>query len=164
MRLFLLLALLVQDVPAAGLVAEYFNIGRETRDFPHFPASKRPFLKRVEADVNVAETRGEVRDCGLSDHVYVRWTGLLRAPADGTYGFHLKADDGAALRIGGALVVDNGGLHAMIEKSGRIELRKGDHPIRVEFFDNDDGAACILSWEPPGGAKELVPASAFFHR
>ncbi len=51
----------------------------------------------------------------------------------------------------------------MEEKSGDAELKAGDRTLKVEFFENDVDAGCKLSWRPPAGSKEIVPASALFH-
>lgn len=165
MRLLLVPILLFhpQDELRPGLLGEYFNIGHDARDFPHLPSERKPFLRRIDATIDFAETKQEFAECGLGDHFCVRWTGRIRIPADGAYVFHIKSDDGSSLWLDGKRVVDNGGLHAIEEKSGRIELKAGDHDLRLEFFENDDGAAMILSWEPPGRAKEVVPPTALFH-
>jgi hypothetical protein len=34
----------------------------------------------------------------------------------------------------------------------------------MKFFENEGGAGCVLSWEPAGGAKEVVPAKVLFHK
>ncbi len=165
MRMILLAVLLAGsgDDLRPGLIGEYFNVGHDAREFPYLAAGRKPFLRRVDAEVNFPETKKEFAGCGLGDHFCVRWTGRLRIPADGTYTFTCASDDGSSLWIDGKQVVDNGGLHAIEEKSGRVELKAGDHEIRIEFFENDDGAAMIASWEPPGRAKEVIPATALFH-
>jgi len=62
-------------------------------------------------------------------------------------------------------VVDNGGLHAMQEGLGDVDLKEGDHEIKIDYFENenDGGAGCVLSWECPKMEKEVVPAKALFH-
>ena len=160
----LILAAPVADDLKPGLLGEYFNLGREAREFPYLPPNQKPFLRRVDAEINWKEEQGEFAGCGLSDHFCIRWTGLIRVPADGEYTFFTNSDDGSTLWIDGKLVVDNGGLHALEERSGRIQLKAGDHEVKIEFHENDDKAAVIASWEPPGRAKETIPASAWFHR
>lgn len=159
-----LLAPVAQEERRPGLIGEYFNVGHEATDFPYLPADKKPFLRRVDAQVAWDASAAEFAECGVADHFYVRWTGSLRVRVEGAYVFFLNSDDGSALWIDGKRVIDNGGLHAMEEKSGRVELKEGDHALKVEFFENDDKAGVILSWEPPGRPREIVPAPAFFHR
>jgi hypothetical protein len=51
----------------------------------------------------------------------------------------------------------------MEEKSGEVELKKGDHPIKLEFFENEIEVGLKFSWETEGIEKQIVPASALFH-
>ena len=146
-----------------GLVAEYFEIGTGIEDFPVLAPDRKPSLRRVEPQVNVESTEGTFAGTGLSDCFYVRWTGVVRIPATGKYTFYAESDDGSRVFVGETKVIDNNGLHPMEEKSGELDLKAGDHPIRVEMFENVGGAGCRISWEGPGLAKEIIPAKAFFH-
>lgn len=146
-----------------GLIGEYFEIGTGIEDFPILPPDRKPSLRRVDAQVNIESTEGSFAGTGLIDYFYVRWTGLVRVPMAGKYTFYAESDDGSRVFIGETKVIDNNGLHAMEEKSGEIDLKAGDHPIRIEMFENAGGAGCRISWEGPGLAKEIIPARAFFH-
>jgi len=42
------------------------------------------------------------------------------------------------LRLSSIPVVENDGLHALVEQSGSIYLKAGRHPIRVEWFNRTD--------------------------
>jgi hypothetical protein len=48
----------------------------------------------------------------------------------------------------------------MVEKSGTVTLTAGYHAIRLEYYENTLGASLIFSWQGPGIAKQVVPASA----
>ena len=146
-----------------GLVGEYYALGDALEDFPSIAADKKPTLKRVDKNINVDSTTEAWPGTELVDHFYIRWTGKLRAPKDGNYTFFLESDDGSGLFIDGKQVVDNGGLHAMEEKSGEVELKAGEHELKVEFFENEVDAGCKFSWQPPGKEKEIVPATALSH-
>lgn len=146
-----------------GLIAEYYELGGAVEDFPVLPPERKPTLRRIEAQVNVESTEESFAGTGLSEAFYVRWTGVLRAPAAGKYTFYSESDDGSRVFIGETKVIDNNGLHPMEEKSGEIELKAGDHPIRIEMFENTGQAGCRISWEGPGLAKEIIPARAFYH-
>src|SRR3712207_6465735 len=58
-----------------------------------------------------------------------RYRGYVNIPTDGLYTFYTSSDDGSRLYIGSTLVVENDGLHAARETSGRIGLRAGKHAI-----------------------------------
>jgi len=154
---------LAAEKPESGLWGEYYALDDALEDFPSIAAEKKPTLKRVDRTINVDSTTEAWPGTELIDHFYIRWTGKLRAPKDGNYTFFLESDDGSRLFIDGKQVVDNGGLHAMEEKSGEVELKAGEHVLKIEFFENEVDAGCKFSWQPPGKDKEIVPATALFH-
>ena len=160
-----LLLLGAQEGPelCPGLVAEYFELGSGIEDFPVLPPERKPNVRRVDAQVNVESTESSFSGTGLMDGFYARWSGVVRIPTPGKYTFYAESDDGSRLFVGEAKVIDNNGLHPMEEKSGEIELKAGDHPIRIEMFENSGQAGCRISWEGPGLAKEIIPPRAFYH-
>ncbi len=87
-----------------------------------------------------------------------RFRGYIRIPTDGVYTFYTTSDDGSRLNIGGAIVVDNDGPHSASEKSGRVALGAGWHPIEVTYFENTGGTELVVSWSGPGFAKQPIPA------
>ena len=147
-----------------GLVGKYYQMKTSLEDFPSLPAAQKPDVERVDKEINFASTLEAFAGTKLRDNFYVSWAGVIRIPKDGAYTFHLESDDGSRLFIDGKQVVDNGSTHDMIEASGRAELKAGDHEIKVEFFDAEEDAGCILSWQTGGQAKAVVPASVLFHK
>jgi hypothetical protein len=146
-----------------GLFAEYYNTEEGSEDFPNFPSSKQPDLKRVDKDINFESTQDEWPGTHFKDFFYIRWTGKIRIPADGVYTFYLESDDGSRMFIDGKQVLDNGGAHAMEEVAGTMNLTAGDHPLKVEFFEKDVDAGCKMSWKSAKIGKQIVPASVLFH-
>lgn len=151
------------DELEAGLKAEYFDMGDSLEDFPDVK-DKKPTVTRVEKQVNVEATTDKWPGTDLEHHFYARWTGVIKIAKDGKHKFFTSSDDGSRLFIDGKQVVDNGGLHAMEEKDGEVELKAGNHDIKIEFFENDGDHGCVVSWEPPGGAKQVIPADVLFHK
>ncbi|HEY0867720.1 MAG TPA: alpha-L-fucosidase [Fimbriimonas sp.] len=74
------------------------------------------------------------------ENVARQWSGYLKVPEDGVYRFELTSDDGAILRVGSRLTVDNDGLHSTATKSGSAALAKGWHPLRLSWFNGTGGA------------------------
>ena len=133
--------------------------------FRPFPAGQKPSVERVDKEINFASTLEAFPGTKLVDNFYVNWTGVIRIPKDGAYIFHLESDDGSRLFIDGKQVVDHGGTHEMTEMSGRAELKAGDHEIKVEFFDAEEEAGCILSWETAGDEpRKWCPPPVLFHK
>lgn len=151
------------DDPKPGLIGEYFDIGSAVEDFPSVDG-KQPAVRRLDKELNWDATAEKFAGTELEDHFYVRWTGLLRVPKDGTYVLFTESDDGSRLFIDGKKVVENGGLHGMEEKNGSVELKAGDHEIKVELFENEGEVGLKVSWQADGVAKQIIPASALFHK
>ena len=139
-------------------MGEYFDIGTELEDFPVLPADQKPVLKRVDKTINVEATEDAWPGTTLYDYFFIRWTGKVQVPKDGKYTFFLESDDGSRLFIDGKQLIQNGGRHHMIEKDGSVELSAGAHDVKIEYFENEVHAGRKFSWQPPEGAKEIVPA------
>jgi len=92
----------------------------------------------------------------------LKLTGYLDVPADGVYSFSTRSDDGSRLWIGDQLVVDNDGLHPVLERRGFISLKAGKHPITVAYFQGPGEAELKVFWEGPGVPRQEIPASALF--
>ena len=147
-----------------GVVGRYYQMPGSLDNFPSLPAGQKPSVERVDKEVNFASTLEAFPGTKLVDNFYVNWTGVIRIPKDGKYTFFLESDDGSRLSIDGKEVVDHSGTHDMTEMSGRVELKAGDHELKLEFFDPEEEAGCILSWETAGQAKAVVPAGVLFHK
>ena len=80
----------------------------------------------------------------------------------GEYTFYLNSDDGSKLYINNELIVDNDGLHAPIEKSGKVSLTEGRHQIRVGYFENTGEQLLEIRYAGPGINKQLVPDEVLF--
>jgi len=69
----------------------------------------------------------------------------------GTYRFALASDDGAVLYIDGKKVIQNDGVHPLIEKMGKVSLKSGAHAIRVSYFQGPRfHVALVLRVAAPG--------------
>ncbi len=147
-----------------GLVGEYFHVGERLADFPALGADAKPRFKRVDKQIDFLRTHDAFAGTKLKDGFFVRWTGILRVAKAGTIRFSTVSDDGSRLFIGGKQVVDNGGRHEMKEASGEAELAAGDHEIRVEYFEDVKHAGLRIQWEAEGLPKDVIPASALWHR
>ncbi len=128
------------------------------------PLDKRPLVSRVDAQVNFEETEKRFAGTRLSENFCVRWSGVIRCPQDSIYVFDTESDDGSQLFIDGKLVVDNGGLHGMRQRQGRVKLAAGDHELRLDFIQDEGEAGCKMSWSFPGRDRQIIPADVLFHR
>ena len=96
------------------------------------------------------------------DGFAMQFDGYVRVPREGKYTFYTNSDDGSVLFIGDRLVVDNNGLHAPFEQGGVVTLAAGLHPIRVGYAEAAGSETLAVSYQGPGVAKQVIPASALF--
>lgn len=99
-------------------------------------------------DLSVAEAD---EDFGLT------FRGWIRIPISGTYTFSTTSDDGSVLRIGGAVVVDNDGLHGSAEKRGRVNLPAGDYPFELDYFEAGGAQTLRVDVIGPDGVRQPLP-------
>jgi signal transduction histidine kinase len=79
--------------------------------------------------------------------------------------------DGTIVKSSGAFkignrrpVVNNDGVHGMVEKSGAAFLKAGRNPIRVEWFNGVEKYGLRADYQGPGISRRAIPDSALFHR
>ena len=86
------------------------------------------------------------------------FTGVLKVPADGEYTFSVDSDDGSRLTIQGQEVVLYDGIHGTGQpRTGKILLKKGRVPIRVDYFQGPTGAKdLIIKWSGPEVEQRLL--------
>jgi hypothetical protein len=81
-----------------------------------------------------------------SDGFSARWTRKLTFDK-AIYRFHLVMDDGAALWIDDRLVIDEWRQGASREVTVDLELKKGEHEIKVEYYEAGGTAKVSFWWE-----------------
>ncbi|MBL9121722.1 MAG: alpha-L-fucosidase [Phycisphaerae bacterium] len=98
-----------------------------------------------------------------SQHYGLLLDGFMNVPADGIYTFTMRSDDASRLYIHDMLVVDHGDGASWEWWQGRIPLRAGWHPIRIEFLQADGEDRLQLRCEGPGLDGGSIPSSALGH-
>jgi predicted alpha-1,2-mannosidase len=149
---------MLEAVNTTGLqpgVKYLYREGREVRTARD--QQEAPVLKTgVLSTFNVDAIKDE-REFGYN------FDGYINVPETGVYTFWLEANDGAILYINGKLVIDNDGGHRAQVLDSKIGLKKGWHPIHVDYCQNGLAKSLVLEWEGPGVAKQQVPAEVLFH-
>jgi hypothetical protein len=99
-----------------------------------------------------------------SEMFSLRYTGYIRVPRTGVYTFLARADDGAALWVGGQNVFWSVGQSPKTtETSGQIALQAGLHPITATYFQAYGPMALELLVEGPGLSQRRIPDAMLFH-
>ncbi len=116
----------------------------------------RPAEAGVDRQVNL-DTGGQINDFSRF------WQGRIKAPTSGAITFSAEADDGLELWIDDRpVIVGWGPGHA---REGNLDVQAGQLlPIELRFFQSGGTAHLRLHWRWEGKQRELVPASAFWHR
>lgn len=88
----------------------------------------------------------------------VRWTGMLTAPASGTYTFAVRTDSVSKLTItvdGSALSPQGQSVLSMGTYTASVTMSAGQHRFSIEYANGGRGGYEQVLWKPPAGA---VPA------
>jgi len=139
-----------------GLDVAYYQLSSPSV-LPDFD-SLTPYATDVVSNIDFASTGGDFATSGRSDEVGAVFTGFIEIPETAIYTLYTNSDDGSKLFLGEDMVVDNDGLHPMVEIGTEVALAAGKHALRVEFFENGGGAGLIMSIEGPDGVKLPVTA------
>jgi uncharacterized protein (TIGR03790 family) len=149
-----------------GIYGEYFD-----NDGVSFNAASMPSLidrepDRVQVEPHLNHGASNNAYPGLDDrfkqHWGARFSGLIDVPFSGNWSFFINSDDGSELWINGNSVVQNYGMHGMVERSGFLNLSAGLHDFRIEFFQGGGPHGLVFSWQGPNTSKAAVPSSAFY--
>ena len=98
------------------------------------------------------------------DHYAIAYEGYIEVPNEGLYTFYTHSDDGSRVFLHDDLVVDNDGSHSARTRYGYVALKKGKHPIRIEYFEDFLGQELILYMKPPESTQQQkVPFTILSH-
>jgi RHS repeat-associated protein len=143
----------VTTPPTNGLRGEYYS-------GVNFTNLK---LNRYDSTLDFDWGGGSPDPSVAADNFSVRWRGSVQATTSGTYTFYTESDDGVRLWVNGQLLVDNWTDHAPTENSGTISLTAGQrYDVLLDYYERGGGAVLKLRWLPPGGTKQIIPASQLF--
>jgi hypothetical protein len=101
----------------------------------------------------------ERRDANFS----VEFIGFIKIEQDDDYTFYVNSNDGSKLYINDILIVDNDGTHGDIERSGRIKLKAGLHPLKLQYFDGGGSQSLRVLIEGSDLARQVIPKNILFY-
>lgn len=139
-----------------GMVGQYFN----GTDFNTFVAT------RLDKTIDFNWLKTAPLTNINADNFSVRWQGKVKPTHSSgklDYTFYVTADDGFRLWVDNKLLLDYWGEQKPAEYSATYTLEAGKyHDIRLEYFEARYDAQVSLSWQPKGGTKAKIPASAIY--
>ena len=93
----------------------------------------------------------------------VAYTGYLKVPVGGVYNFILTSSDGSVLYIHDKLVVDNDFFQWPSAKSGKIALKEGLHPFKLNYFQAKYSSFLDVKVEGPEMESQKIPDNWLWH-
>ena len=114
--------------------------------FANQSVSGTPVLVRNDVRIDFNWGSGSP-DPGIPvDQFSARWT-RRQDFAAGYYRFTVLADDGVRFWIDGQLVLDEWRDGTLLPYSLDLYLSQGQHPLRMEYYENSGGAMVQLGWK-----------------
>ena len=113
------------------------------RCLPDFSTLGEPDVQGVKTNLDLVD----IDD--TKNHFCVLFETSLKVKTQEEYNFTLTTDDGSRFYIDGELLIVNDGAHGPIEKKVSKELPKGNHALRIEFFDFDKGQSLVFRYSTP---------------
>ncbi len=93
------------------------------------------------------------------DNYAYEFEGTLDCPKDAEYTFNMGSDDGSQLWIDGKEMIKIDGIHPAVFQEKTVNLTKGEHSIKVHYFQGGGNAGLFLSWSSPDSAEHWLTAA-----
>ncbi|MEM9834537.1 MAG: PA14 domain-containing protein, partial [Bacteroidota bacterium] len=91
------------------------------------------------------------------------YEGYLLVEQAGEYTFYVNANDGSNFYLDGEEIINNDGRKdEALEKSGRVQLSAGYHPIRLTFFERWGPQVLEVRYQGPGVSLQSIPDNKLF--
>ena len=153
------------DSSAAGLSADYFVLQGRVSELSEIDFDRAPDATGVVSALDHAKSDTPFWEGGPTDNFAARYTGALQVETAGSYTFYLTSDDGSALSLDGARVIDNDGAHGARTHEVTLDLAAGAHALEVLYFERGGAQTLELDWQGPdtGGARRTIEGAALAH-
>jgi hypothetical protein len=95
----------------------------------------------------------------------IQWAGYFYTGNHtlGYWTFTIQSDDGSYLWVNDQLIINNGGMHGMDSKSGKIQLNSTTfYPIKLLFGQGVGGHNIIFSFTPPNENAPITNGDKYF--
>jgi hypothetical protein len=140
-------------VLSTGLRGEIYFIPPMSLGLPNFKKLK-PVGTIYANELNVPRRSFTQGFPGVTDRFEwfaIDYTGNIWIEKPGKYTWAVVSDDGSKLYIDGHLVIDNDGMHPARGYAGAAKLKRGEHRIRISYFQGPrDEVALMVAVIPPG--------------
>lgn len=122
---------------AGGFKAEYFN-NKDLSGTPLFTRCEKPPINQNWGESGPGNGLG-------NDNFSVRWTGTFDFDK-GIHNFVAIADDGVRLWLDDTQIINNWQIQSLTPNLATRQVSAGQHTLRLEYYENDGGAAAQFRW------------------
>lgn len=145
-----------------GLLGQYWA-NTTSVAFTNTGFNTLPTLTRMDATVNFDwNTIGPDPTIGRTLFT-TRWTGSVQPQFDEAYTFYATADDGVRLWVNGQLLANEWADGGPNTYQGSITLKAQQlYNIRMEYYQNNNGAEAMLAWSSPSTAQTIIPQTQLY--
>lgn len=141
-----------------GLKGEVFFITQVNR-IPDLDTLRPVGTPLYITSLNISPRRFDAGFPGIADRTEwfaIKYTGIFNVSNEGLYAFRTISDDGVVLKIDNRVVIDDGGVHAPQSASGQVYLNRGQHSIRVDYFQGPRYDLAIQLFVTPPQQNERI--------
>ena len=96
---------------------------------------KKVAARRIDREIKFQWRWNRPHRSVPADDFSARWEGYVDIPSRGTWSFFTVANDGVRLWVDGVRIIDNWKRNEGALDRENLELEKGLHPIRLEYFE-----------------------------
>jgi len=126
------------------------------------------FIKVPDVSKMKPAAHGSVYAFGLTKldipkhDIVLQFKSFIQIEKPGKYTFYLTSNDGSNMYLNDHLFIDNDGEHGAKEMSNTIDLEKGRHELRVDYFNGGGGKVLSLSYSSAEISYQPVPEFILF--
>ena len=91
-----------------------------------------------------------------NEHFSVQWEGLFVAQKSGRYTFTASSDDGFRLTLKDQVLIDNWYPHGLLTQRESIYLKKGQHKILIQYFEETFDATLKIEFKGPRIKQQVL--------
>jgi len=139
--------------PQHGLSAYYYD---------NIQLKGQPAVEKIDKKINFMWGSSSPQK-NITGDFSVRWEGRIKIDTDDKYTFYIVSDEGVRLFIDDKIIINTWTTkNRMMENSGTIQLKKGLHKIKLEYFFNQKQADIKLLWRSSAFKKRTVGSKVLF--
>ncbi|MCX4239345.1 PA14 domain-containing protein [Paraliomyxa miuraensis] len=152
-----------RTVVGHGLLGKVYEAPADAAEVPNFNDLGNPVALVAVDDLDIPAGAAPAGVAGRSQSFGIHFQGSLNIVEAGEYELCLTAGDGALLFLDQTPVIDNDGAGAAREVCETLFIEPGEYGLDLLYYQGADTEAGLsLTWAKDGGAKEPIPATAFF--